>query len=1253
MKTILYLIYFMVHLPKSFSQSYEGCARDLLNNVDFPGNDIESVLAPDVNYCQKVCTEDSSCQFFTFLTRDWNTGSRRFYCYLKRTTTGQPTVKSNLQNVVSGYSLKHCGTQSSCFETVYDGLDFPGNDIRQSVVENEESCQRKCTVEADCQFFTFVKGEFRNERQRFLCYRKKSERGTPPKITILQNVVSGFPLRGCEGCIRDLLNNVDFPGNDIESVYAPDVNYCQKVCTEDSRCQFFTFLTRDWNTDTRRFYCYLKRTTTGQPTVKADLQNVVSGYSLKQCGTQFSCFETVYDGLDFPGNDIRQSVVENEESCQRKCTAEADCQFFTFVKGEFHNDRQRFLCYRKKSERGTPPKITILQNVVSGFPLRGCEGCIRDLLNNVDFPGNDIESVYAPDVNYCQKVCTEDCRCQFFTFLTRDWNTDTRRFYCYLKRTTTGQPTVKADLQNVVSGYSLKQCGTQFSCFETVYDGLDFPGNDIRQSVVENEESCQRKCTAEADCQFFTFVKGEFHNDRQRFLCYRKKSERGTPPKITILQNVVSGFPLRGCEGCARDLLNNVDFPGNDIESVYAPDVNYCQKVCTEDSRCQFFTFLTKDWNTDTRRFYCYLKRTTTGQPTVKADLQNVVSGYSLKQCGTQFSCFETVYDGLDFPGNDIRQSVVENEESCQRKCTAEADCQFFTFVKGEFHSDRQRFLCYRKKSERGTPPKITILQNVVSGFPLRGCEGCIRDLLNNVDIPGNDIETVYAPDVNYCQKVCTEDSRCQFFTFLTKDWNTDTRRFYCYLKRTTTGQPTVKTDLQNVVSGYSLKQCGTQFSCFETVYDGLDFPGNDIRQSVVENEESCQRKCTAEADCQFFTFVKGEFHNDRQRFLCYRKKSERGTPPKITILQNVVSGFPLRGCEGCVRDLLNNVDFPGNDIESVYAPDVNYCQKVCTEDSRCQFFTFLTKDWNTDTRRFYCYLKRTTTGQPTVKTDLQNVVSGYSLKQCGTQFSCFETVYDGLDFPGNDIRQSVVENEESCQRKCTAEADCQFFTFVKGEFHNDRQRFLCYRKKSERGTPPKITILQNVVSGFPLRGCEGSVRDLLSNVDFPGNDIESVYAPDVNYCQKVCTESSQCQFFTFLTRDWNTNDRRFYCYLKRTTTGQPTVKSDLENVVSGYSLEHCGPQSSCFETVYDGLDFPGNDIHQSVVEDEESCQRKCTEESDCQFFTFVKGEFHNDRQRYLCYRKKSERGTPPRITILQNVVSGFSLRKCGVNNSD
>ncbi|XP_078074126.1 uncharacterized protein LOC144497169 isoform X2 [Mustelus asterias] len=1276
MKKVLYLVCFVGCIPEFLSQNSDGCVCDLVSNIDFPGNDIESVLAPDANYCQKVCTEKSQCQFFTFLTRDWNTDNRRFYCYLKMTASGEPTVKNDLPNVVSGYSLKGCRTQSSCFKSIYDGLDFPGNDFHQSVVEDEHSCQRKCTEEPDCQFFTFVKGEYHNQKQHYICYRKKSERGTPSRINILQNVVSGFSLRECghnnSGCVCGLVSNIDFPGNDIELVLAPDANYCQKVCTEKSQCQFFTFLTRDWNTDNRRFYCYLKMTASGEPTVKNNLPNVVSGYSLKGCRTQSSCFKSIYDGLDFPGNDFHQSVVEDEHSCQRKCTEEPDCQFFTFVKGEYHNQKQHYICYRKKSERGTPPRINILQNVVSGFSLRECghnnSGCVCGLVSNIDFPGNDIESVLAPDANYCQKVCTEKSQCQFFTFLTRDWNTDNRRFYCYLKMTASGEPTVKNDLPNVVSGYSLKGCRTQSSCFKSIYDGLDFPGNDFHQSVVEDEHSCQRKCTEEPDCQFFTFVKGEYHNQKQHYICYRKKSERGTPPRINILQNVVSGFSLRECghnnSGCVCGLVSNIDFPGNDIESVLAPDANYCQKVCTEKSQCQFFTFLTRDWNSDNRRFYCYLKMTASGEPTVKNNLPNVVSGYSLKGCRTQSSCFKSIYDGLDFPGNDFHQSVVEDEHSCQRKCTEEPDCQFFTFVKGEYHNQKQHYICYRKKSERGTPPRINILQNVVSGFSLRECghnnSGCVCDLVSNIDFPGNDIESVLAPDANYCQKVCTEKSQCQFFTFLTRDWNSDNRRFYCYLKMTASGEPTVKNDLPNVVSGYSLKGCRTQSSCFKSIYDGLDFPGNDFHQSVVEDEHSCQRKCTEEPDCQFFTFVKGEYHNQKQHYICYRKKSERGTPPRINILQNVVSGFSLRECghnnSGCVCGLVSNIDFPGNDIESVLAPDANYCQKVCTEKSQCQFFTFLTRDWNTDNRRFYCYLKMTASGEPTVKNDLPNVVSGYSLKGCRTQSSCFKSIYDGLDFPGNDFHQSVVEDEHSCQRKCTEEPDCQFFTFVKGEYHNQKQHYICYRKKSERGTPPRINILQNVVSGFSLRECghnnSGCVCGLVSNIDFPGNDIESVLAPDANYCQKVCTEKSQCQFFTFLTRDWNSDNRRFYCYLKMTASGEPTVKNDLPNVVSGYSLKGCRTQRSCFKSIYDGLDFPGNDFHQSVVEDEHSCQRKCTEEPGCQFFTFVKGEYHNQKQRYICYFKKSERGTPPRINILQNVVSGFSFRDCGFNSS-
>ncbi|XP_062898182.1 coagulation factor XI-like [Mobula hypostoma] len=251
------------------------------------------------------------------------------------------------------------------------------------------------------------------------------------------------------------------------------------------------------------------------------------------------------------------------------------------------------------------------------------------------------------------------------------------------------------------------------------------------------------------------------------------------------------------------------------------------------------------------------------------------------------------------------------------------------------------------------------------------------------------------------------------------------------------------------------------------------------------------------------------------------------------------MSGFSLRNCEfnniGCVHELAVNIDFPGNDIESVLTPDVNYCQKLCTEHKNCQFFTYLTRDWNTDQRRFYCYLKQNMEGEPSIKTELQNVVSGYSLKKCKTYNSCFKDLFVGLDFRGDDFRQFVVDDEYSCQRECTEKPDCQYFTFANGLFRNARQRYICYLKKSERGTPSKITTLENVVSGFLLRECEfdKSVSecriDLSEDIDFPGNDITWVLAPDANVCQQLCTDHPQCLFFTFVKREWSVDHRRYY----------------------------------------------------------------------------------------------------------------------------
>lgn len=52
---------------------------------------------------------------------------------------------------------------------------------------------------------------------------------------------------------------------------------------------------------------------------------------------------------------------------------------------------------------------------------------------------------------------------------------------------------------------------------------------------------------------------------------------------------------------CSREFLENVDFPGTDITSVYSPDVEHCQLLCTQHPSCLFFTFVRADWTVDNR----------------------------------------------------------------------------------------------------------------------------------------------------------------------------------------------------------------------------------------------------------------------------------------------------------------------------------------------------------------------------------------------------------------------------------------------------------------------------------------------------------------------------------------------------------------------------------------------------------------------------------------------------------------------------
>lgn len=54
---------------------------------------------------------------------------------------------------------------------------------------------------------------------------------------------------------------------------------------------------------------------------------------------------------------------------------------------------------------------------------------------------------------------------------------------------------------------------------------------------------------------------------------------------------------------------------------------------------------------------------------------------------------------------------------------------------------------------------------------------------------------------------------------------------------------------------------------------------------------------------------------------------------------------------------------------------------------------------------------------------------------------------YEGVDFPGSDIGFEVMEDAENCQRACTNNVNCQFYTYVSDEYSNPELRYILFSR--------------------------------------------------------------------------------------------------------------------------------------------------------------------------------------------------------------
>ncbi|XP_041812062.1 coagulation factor XI-like isoform X2 [Chelmon rostratus] len=298
--------------------------------------------------------------------------------------------------------------------------------------------------------------------------------------------------------------------------------------------------------------------------------------------------------------------------------------------------------------------------------------------------------------------------------------------------------------------------------------------------------------------------------------------------------------------------------------------------------------------------------------------------------------------------------------------------------------------------------------------------------------------------------------------------------------------------------------------------------------------------------------------------------------------------------------------------------------------------------------RHFYCYLKTTPTGQPNVQTPLLGVTSGFSLKSCSPNSQpCLSQVYPNVDFLGADYRTLFTADHEECQRVCTQDPACQFFTFVNGLFTPEKIRYKCHLKFS--WTVPRTPIVEaktGVASGFSHKiqmsqqlntACQ-AVK-LFSNTDIPGSDIQMLPAASAEHCQALCSAHPRCNYFSFVSNSFN-------CHLKSNPNEMVTKAKD--GVTSGMPARFCQLDNSWVKLAHEDIDFRGSDIRFELMDDADTCQRTCTEDASCQFYTYAKENFFDPVYRRRCYLKRViTMPAPPKVNRLANVVSGFTLKNC------
>lgn len=103
----------------------------------------------------------------------------------------------------------------------------------------------------------------------------------------------------------------------------------------------------------------------------------------------------------------------------------------------------------------------------------------------------------------------------------------------------------------VASSRSLTSSSLRTDWVKVAYEGVAFRYSDIGFKLMDDPDTCQRTCTEDANCQFYTYVKKDFSNPVYRYsIFYACMQTRMNANIVHLTSN--SGNTKKSCKICCR-----------------------------------------------------------------------------------------------------------------------------------------------------------------------------------------------------------------------------------------------------------------------------------------------------------------------------------------------------------------------------------------------------------------------------------------------------------------------------------------------------------------------------------------------------------------------------------------------------------------------------------------------------------------------------------------------------------------------------